>query len=206
MRSGEDVRVYSYIVRHDTGFAPNPFHGICSLACCKSAIRATAKPGDVIVGLSARAVGVVYAMQVDQVVSFEEYWTRPEFRCKRPSAEGIEQSVGDNIYEPSGHGYRQVLSRHSNPDGSEHLGNKQQDLRSPRVLIGRNFSYFGRRPARLPTTLAFLRVGRGHRCNFSGAEVRHVGTWFAGLPKGLIDQPAEWPEGSVDAGTRPGCR
>lgn len=31
--------LFSYIVRWDHGFAPNPFHGICSLATCKPGIR-----------------------------------------------------------------------------------------------------------------------------------------------------------------------
>jgi hypothetical protein len=29
------VRLYTYIIRFDTGFAPNPFYGFCALACCK---------------------------------------------------------------------------------------------------------------------------------------------------------------------------
>jgi len=36
------MKVYSYIVAYDSGFAPNPFHGICTLACCKPTIRRTA--------------------------------------------------------------------------------------------------------------------------------------------------------------------
>jgi len=31
--------LYSYIVKTDTGFAPNPFHGFCTLACCKPIMR-----------------------------------------------------------------------------------------------------------------------------------------------------------------------
>ena len=36
------MTVYSYIVAYDSGFAPNPFHGTCTLACCKPTIRRTA--------------------------------------------------------------------------------------------------------------------------------------------------------------------
>ena len=32
-------RVFSYVVVHDTGFSPNPFHGLLTLACCKPLIR-----------------------------------------------------------------------------------------------------------------------------------------------------------------------
>lgn len=31
--------LYSYVVATDSGFAPNPFFGVCTLACCKPAIR-----------------------------------------------------------------------------------------------------------------------------------------------------------------------
>jgi len=32
-------RLYLYTMTYDSGFAPNPFHGICTLACCKPGIR-----------------------------------------------------------------------------------------------------------------------------------------------------------------------
>ncbi len=44
------MRIYAYILKVDSGFAPNPFHGWCTLACCKPAIRRKARPGDWIVG------------------------------------------------------------------------------------------------------------------------------------------------------------
>lgn len=31
--------LFSYVVQTDAGFAPNPFFGVCTLACCKPAIR-----------------------------------------------------------------------------------------------------------------------------------------------------------------------
>jgi hypothetical protein len=38
--------IFVYVVKHDGGFAPNPFHGFCTLACCKPKIRKGAKEGD----------------------------------------------------------------------------------------------------------------------------------------------------------------
>jgi hypothetical protein len=32
-------RIFMYVVRHDGGFSPNPFHGWCTLACCPSSVR-----------------------------------------------------------------------------------------------------------------------------------------------------------------------
>ena len=68
------VTVYSYIVAFDSGFSPNPFHGVCTLACCKPNIRRAARVGDLVVGLSRRGERFVYAMRVDRVVDFTTYW------------------------------------------------------------------------------------------------------------------------------------
>lgn len=40
------TRIYSYVVRYDSGFAPNPFYGYCTLATCKPDIRRAAEVGD----------------------------------------------------------------------------------------------------------------------------------------------------------------
>ena len=45
------MKLYSYIIKSDLGFSPNPFWGKCTLACCKPVIRKTAKPGDWVVGI-----------------------------------------------------------------------------------------------------------------------------------------------------------
>ena len=37
------MTLFSYVIEHDLGFAPNPFHGVCTLACCKPQIRKIAK-------------------------------------------------------------------------------------------------------------------------------------------------------------------
>jgi hypothetical protein len=40
-----------YIMTVDTGFAPNPFHGVCTLAACTpNHCKANLEPGDLIVG------------------------------------------------------------------------------------------------------------------------------------------------------------
>ncbi len=44
------ARIYSYVVRYDSGFAPNPFYGYCTLATCKPDIRRGAEVGDWVVG------------------------------------------------------------------------------------------------------------------------------------------------------------
>lgn len=36
MPSDKSIRLFSYKQTDDTGFAPNPFHGVCTLATCKA--------------------------------------------------------------------------------------------------------------------------------------------------------------------------
>lgn len=47
--------VFIYVVDRDFGFAPNPFHGYCTLATCKPGIRKSAAMGDWVVGMAAQS-------------------------------------------------------------------------------------------------------------------------------------------------------
>ncbi len=187
-------RVFSYVVVHDTGFAPNPFHALLTLACCKPLIRRTASVGDTIVGLSSRSERVVYAVQVAEIVGFEEYWADPRYRSRRPTMDSsrIVDRTGDNIYEPVAGRYRQLPSFHSNPDGSENPDLKRADLAGNHVLVGERFAYWGGSGPSLPEELAFLAVGRGHRSNFVPEQVDAVARWFTGLESGVLGAPAQW--------------
>ncbi|HAT2715113.1 TPA: hypothetical protein I8303_003898, partial [Aeromonas hydrophila] len=79
------ARVHSYVVRYDSGFAPNPFYEYCTLATCKPNIRKGADIGDWVVGSgsndrSVRRGGyLVYAMQVTETMTFDEYGADPRF-------------------------------------------------------------------------------------------------------------------------------
>lgn len=190
-------RVFSYVVVHDTGFSPNPFHGLLTLACCKPQIRKTAGVGDIIVGMSSRSERIVYATQVAEVISFDEYWADPRYQARRPimTSPEIVYRAGDNIYEPLVGGYRQLPSFHSNRDGSEDAGLKRTDLSGDHVLVSERFTYWGRSGPALPEQLLFLAVGRGHRCHFTPEQIDTVARWFADLPGGVLGAPAQWKAG-----------
>lgn len=189
------MRVYSYIVDKDGGFAPNPFHGFCTLACCKPKIRATAQLGDLVIGMTSRSERVTYAMKVSKVLSFADYWRGDRYELKRPIFKSPTKlrRMGDNIYEPDDKGgFRQLPSVHSRPDGAEHPGKKEHDLDGFNVLVADRFAYFGVEAPELPGSLAFLRVGRGHRCRFTDSEVAEVSSWFEELPQGVHGRPHLW--------------
>jgi hypothetical protein len=200
------MRVFSYIVAVYSGFAPNPFHGPLTLACCKPKIRLHAQPGDIIVGLTRASLGnrVVYVARLDDKLTFQQYWATPRFRRKRPDMASTQRVKrrGDNIYEHLGSDrYRQLPSEHSRGD-AEHVGNKRHDLGGRFVLLSLDFSYFGRDAIRLPDRFSALVAGRGHTCRFPDELVRAVARWQARLPKGVHVAPHRWSDGD---GSWKGC-
>jgi len=194
------VRLFTYILRQDGGFAPNPFWGYCTLACCKPVIRRTAEVGDLIIGIAPKQRGhrLAYAMEVAEIITFADYWRDPRFRVKRPRwrSPTILERCGDNCYEPvSGGEFHQLPSAHSNSDGSENVGSKQRDLSGKRVLVAARFWYFGGDAVALPQKLSFGIVGRGHRRQFTPEQVKAFRTFLSGLPAGVQGPPAKWKVG-----------
>ena len=97
------MRLFSYVVTGDAGFAPNPYHDFCTLAVCKPKIRKTASVGDWVIGTGSKTRGfqnrLVYAMLVTEEMTFDAYWMDPRFHRKRPDIHGNRVQVcGDNIY------------------------------------------------------------------------------------------------------------
>src|SRR5690606_8959470 len=78
-------RLYSYVLRHDDGEAPNPYRGTCTLTICKPDIRRTAEVGDWVVGTGSKnsrlkdgntydfSDSVVYAMKITRKLSLADY-------------------------------------------------------------------------------------------------------------------------------------
>jgi hypothetical protein len=118
------VKIYSYVVDHDTGYAPNPDFGLCTLCRCKfrksgerrKNIVELAKKGDWVLGTggaSKRSAGngkLIYAMRVDKTLTREDYYRH--FSKRR---------------------------RDNEPPGNDFEKHKQF------ALISRHFYYFGAR-------------------------------------------------------------
>jgi hypothetical protein len=174
------MRLFSYIVRYDFGFAPNPFYGYCTLATCKPQIRSRASIGDWIVGTGAKTKyqlsgHLIYAMKVSEVMDFESYWNDPRFFCKRPVMNGsLKQLYGDNIYSKINGQWVQANSRHSLETGHPNPKNVKHDTRVNRLLIARKFVYYGTIAPQIPTYfLHFQKTGEDLCCVRQGHRVIH---------------------------------
>lgn len=143
--------LFIYSITRDLGFAPNPFHGVCTLATCKPRIRKKAVVGDWIMGIGGANMKeqkrkCIFLMEVTSKMAFDEYFESSDFLLKKPIRNGSRVRVlGDNIYHKSKDGsWIQEDSHHSNPDGTPNLKNQKTDAESTdQVLVSKNFFYFG---------------------------------------------------------------
>jgi hypothetical protein len=198
------TRIFSYIVRYDYGFAPNPFEGYCTVATCKPQIRGAARVGDWIVGTGSAdhsSTGrLVYAMEVSEILTFDEYWNDSRFRRKIPTDSGaVKRAYGDNIYRHGDDGeWLQADSRHSLAGGEPNPGHIKVDTSVDAVLVGRRFSYFGGNGPQIPASLRadhsmdLVHSGQGHRCRFPQELVDATIEWLGALETGVLGRPADW--------------
>lgn len=158
------MALYSYIVEHDYGLAPNPFGQYCTLAVCKPQIRKSGllKLNDWIIGTGSKSLEeltdkkfinhLIYAMKVEEIISMQEYWDDLRFEYKKPIVNGpLNTMYGDNFYHKDESGnWVQENSAHSNPDGSSNKKHLEIDIGGKNVLIGKTFYYFGRNAPLIP--------------------------------------------------------
>ncbi|MEX0727140.1 MAG: hypothetical protein WEB58_03995 [Planctomycetaceae bacterium] len=152
------AKLFSYVVDHDYGFAPNPFGGFCSLAKCKYGTRKRnivelADVGDWIAGTggadyrkSAGHGKLIYAMRVDEIIPLNEY-------CRAYSGTRIDADPENNAEKRY-------------------------------ALISNHFFYFGRNAidiSDIPQTHLdhpFEKSGPRHRCDFSEEFVKESANWL----------------------------
>lgn len=198
------MRLYSYVVARDFGFAPNPFYGFCTLATCKPDMRRTAQVGDCVIGTGSKSKGrdghLVFAMFVTEAMTFDQYWADARFAPKRPSLRGsLKQAFGDNIYRHHSGAWSQENSHHSLHDGSANPVNVEHDTRTDRVLISDRFVYWGGEGPEIPAKFRDwggldVSLGRqGHRCNFPDELVSEFVNWLGQMGmSGYMGKPGDW--------------
>ena len=157
--------VYVYKLDHDTGMNPNPFGDYCTLAYCKHDMReiivkdvAAAKSlhpglsvGDIgiwVIGIAAKRLDfkgsnrygrIVYAMQVTELLTFDEYWVDPRFVSKRPNRTSDEEVKIQNGHKGNYRFFKLNDNRRicgDNIDGRYDEGSRY-------VLVSDRFEYYG---------------------------------------------------------------
>ncbi len=161
-------KLYSYVVEHDTGYAPNPYFKVCTLCRCKFKGRKNkgrknivelADKGDWVVGTGGanrrKSTGngtLVYAMLVEDKITREKYFSASRF-----------QGRGDN---------EQPYNNFEKHDQF--------------VLISRHFYYFGANAIPIPEEFKGERPegfklekkGPGFRSDFNSENIRRFVEWL----------------------------
>jgi hypothetical protein len=154
----DKIYLFSYKLEHDSGFAPNPFGGVLTLATCKPCIRKSKKIGDWIAGFTSKKLNgaevgsekLIYLMRVTTKISIGDYFNDPKYKDKIPNKNSKKCWVGDNIYRPKismPSSYRDYeLIQNSSHDDSD----IKKDISGQYVLISNEFYYFGRNALEIP--------------------------------------------------------
>jgi len=157
-------RMFSYVLDHDNGFAPNPSRGICTLAKCKfgSAARPNiielANVGDWIIGTggacglrrgeSAGRSKLMYAMRVDRKIPLADY-------CRHYEGKRVDARYNEVV----------VPGRFA--------------------LISKHFFYFGRNALDIgtipmqPVGHSLEKRGPGHRSDFDQSFITEFTGWLS---------------------------
>ena len=195
-------RLFTYTIPIDDGAAPNPFHGMCSLAICKPGIRRVARPDDWVAGLGSKKAPsgdlsnrLVYAMRVEEVLSLEDYdklaSLRWPHRVPDINSTALQERLGDCIYDFANGTPTQRQGVHG-------TSNVFTDLSGRNVLLSRDFYYFGSRAILLPEyLLAICHQTQGHRSTSNAPYFQQFIDWI----RSVVPQSGQlygWPDFVVD--------
>lgn len=202
------LKLYSYVLDHDLGLAPNPFWGYCTLAVCKPEIRKSNKlnVGDWIIGTGSKSIEdkvggkfrgkLIYAMEVNETLAFEDYWNDQRFQDKRPIIPGsLVKMYGDNMYYQDAAGlWNQLNSAHSHPDGSTNQKHLDRDIGGKRVVVSSNFYYFGNKAPFIGRSFrGLVRDGIGQKKVTDVELIEKFKNWlWENYNNGIHGDPINW--------------
>lgn len=179
----------------DSGLAPNPFWGYCTLAVCTpNHVGCRVKAGDYIAGFSPKRDNnkLIYMMQVCEKLHMNQYFSDSRFQDKKPRADKTwKEKCGDNLYKEISP--NKWVSEY-NP---YHQDNLEQDTKKPFVFIGENFWYFGENRIEVPKEFGSLIGGIGIRVSHDENIKNEFINWVIqnhapgchGLPRDRADKP-----------------
>lgn len=202
------MKIYSYMIDHDFGLAPNPFGQYCTIAVCKPNIRKSKnlKIGDWIIGTGSKSLEkssgikcvsrLIYAMKVTEVIKLNEYFLDPRFEYKKPNMNGTLMTIfGDNFYFlDESDNWIQLDCAHRNKDGifnSEHV---RKDIGGENALISDLFYYFGQNAPQIPEQLKKVcHSTQGAKIVRPDELVNHFIEWLqSNFQTGLQGLPISW--------------
>lgn len=200
------MNYFSYKIEHDYGLAPNPFHGYCTLAICKSSIRRNKnlEIGDWIIGTGSKTLGkihkLIFAMRVEEKITFNNYWKDKRFESKKPILNGsLVQMYGDNIYHQDEHSgeWIQENSAHSLIDGTKNDVHLKRDIGGNYVIISKEFYYFGNKSPLIPNEYIDICCdGRDMKRKFTSLDLgQNFIFWLkSNYTIGIHGDPTNWSE------------
>jgi hypothetical protein len=185
----------TYILTNDTGLAPNPYGGWCTLAVCTpNRQNARLSKGDWIAGFLTkdRRHRLLYAMEVDSRIHMQAYFNDPRFEMKKPNLRGSwQERCGDNFYSQRPDGSWQQ-HRNCFHIGPEYL---KKDTRRPFVFVSRRYWYFGCNAVDVPEEFKPLIGQRGIRTRHPMALADRFTEWLASeFRPGIHGLPNDNPE------------
>ncbi len=171
------------MVKHDYGFAPNPFGGFLTLATCKPLIRRNARLGDFLAGTgSAASVGnskLVYAGEISAVVPLEEYGRTQKYKIKRPVSKPSFRRKGDNIYFMREGEWQQRENEYHGFDDFD------AGIRGKNVLVCDRIWYFSDNAIELPTEFqSMIKKQQGHKMISDQSFLARFVRWLNKFPSG----------------------
>ncbi len=191
----QKMKICSYTMTVDTGFAPNPFHGYCTVAACTpNHMNSRLVKGDLLAGFftDRGCPYLAYFMEVEEVLDYDAYYRDPRFQNKKPRRGGSwRECCGDNMY------HRHRSGKWIRSDGPYHQDDEtfKQDTRYAVVYIGQIFGYFGRQAYEpdneLPRDLqSVLKKGQGIKYTRSGDRVfDKYCAWLKMKAVGVMGEP-----------------
>lgn len=184
------------------------FWGGMTLATCKGSIRSSSnlEIGDWVIATGGRVLNkyighLIFAMKVEKIITFDEYWNNPDFQCKKPVFNGsVMQMYGDNVYHTNPQTKEVIQERCAHTvegKNPKDTGQYRRDIRGKNVLISRNFYYFGANAPELPDEFKHMAsTVRNMECNHVDEEtVKKFADWLQSNYKvGIHGDPINWKE------------
>ena len=198
MKPAQMPTLFSYVVDHDTGYAPNPFCGSCILSHCKFSkspprknLIESANDGDWIVGTGGTSPNtvphgkIVFVMKVEEKLPIRRLYAEKRFALKRARA-GYDVPSRGTLHRKHGIWF---------------------------LVATKEYWYYGREAVDIPKRFrefkksghkiqALEKKGPGYKCNFSPQFVQEFIRWIKMKKTGCHGKPVVYENEGVKCSVR----